>query len=289
MTSPPVLNSVDMDKLLLPLLERLEKKDFTLPLLPKVASQLLVLTNDAKVTVGQLTRLIQQDPILAARLLKTANSAACGAYRQIESMQQAVAWLGLNFVAGIGFALSFQSNVFNDRGYELEVRALWTHSLTTGFYAKVLAEKIGQNQEMAFLCGLLHSVGKFFVVHTVNEYHPTSVPGLPWANLLTLIDQSYVEIGRQLADEWNFPVPVKEAIKFHQRPFYHLATSPTNGAAITCLARYLATAHLDSEAISIEALQALPVVLALKIPYEVLKGILEIKDVIQSQIDALLV
>lgn len=278
-----------MDKLLLPLLERLEKKDFTLPLLPKVASQLLVLTNDAKVTPGQLTRLIQQDPILAAGLLKAANSAACGAYRQIESMQQAVAWLGLNFVAGIGFAMAFQSNVFNDRGYELEVRRLWTHSLTTGFYAKVLAEKIGQNEEMAFLCGLLHSIGKFFVVHTVNEYHPTSVPRLPWANLLTLIDQSYVEVGRQLADEWNFPVPVKDAIKFHQRPFYPVATSSTNGAAITSLARCLATAHLDSEPMSIEALQALPVVLALKIPDEVLKGILEIKDVIQSQIDALLV
>ena len=289
MTSPSLVDSPDMDELLFPILKRLENKDFNLPPLPQIAKQVLALTTDPEANTSQLTKLIQQDPVLIAKLLKAANSAGCGASRQIQSVEQAVAWLGLNFVGGTAFALSFQSRVFNDRGYEAEVKGLWAECIATGFYAKAVAGMIGQNQDSAFLCGLLHTIGKPFVVHTVNEYHPASASHLPWATILSLMDQSYVEVGRQLADEWNFPLAVKEAINLHQSHSYHLATSPTKGAPITCLARELASAHLNSLPITIETLRALPVVQALSVPDDVMDGMLQIKKVIQIQIDSLLI
>ena len=289
MTSTSAFDSVDMEELLFPILDRLEKKDFNLPPLPQIASQVLALTTDPEANTGQLTKLIQQDPVLTARLLKTANSAGCGASRQIESIEQAVAWLGLNFVSGTAFTLSFQSKVFNDRGYEAEVRGLWAHAIATGFYAKAVAGKIGQNQDAAFLCGLLHSIGKPFVVHTVNDYHPASAPPLPWSIILSIMDQSYVEVGRQLADEWNFPLAVKEAINLHQSHSYHLATSPTKGAPLTCLARELASAHLNSLPLTVETLRALPVVRALSIPDDLMDEMIQAKQVLQAQIDSLLI
>jgi HD-like signal output (HDOD) protein len=79
-----------MEELLFPILERLEKKDFNLPILPQIANQVLALITDPEANASQLTRLIQQDPLLTAKLLKTANSAGCGAVRQIESVAQAV-------------------------------------------------------------------------------------------------------------------------------------------------------------------------------------------------------
>ncbi len=289
MTSPPVCDSAEMEELLFPILERLEKKDFDLPPLPQIANQVLALTADPEANSSQLTKLIKKDPVLTAKLLKTANSAGCGASRQIESVEQAVAWLGLNSVAGSAFALSFQSNLFNDRGYEAEVRGLWTHAIATGFYAKALAGMIGQNQDIVFLCGLLHSIGKPFVVHTVNEYHTTSTSPLPWGTILSLMDESYVEVGRQLADEWNFPSPVKEAINLHQPHSYHLATDPAKGAALTCLSRNLVSYHVDSVVMSKERVLALPVTKALKIPHDVMDAVLDIKAVIQAQIDSLLI
>lgn len=289
MTSPSAVDFVDMEELLLPIIERLEKKDFNLPTLPQIANQVLALTTDPEANTNELITLIQQDPILTAKIFKTANSAGCGPHRQIESLQQAVTWLGLNSVAGMAFALSFQSSVFNDRGYKSEVKGLWAHAIATGFYAKVVAGMIGQNQDTAFLCGLLHGIGKPFVVHTVNEYYAASASPLPWAIILSIMDQSYVEVGRQLANEWNFPPPVKEAINLHQPHSYHLATSPTKGAPITCLARELASAHLNALPISVETLRALPVVRALSIPDDVLDGMLQTKKVIQAQIDSLLI
>jgi putative nucleotidyltransferase with HDIG domain len=192
-------------------------------------------------------------------------------------------------VAGTAFALSFQSSVFNDRGYEAEVRGLWAHAIATAFYAKAVAGTIGHNQDAVFLCGLLHSIGKPFVVHTVNDYHPASASPLPWSTILSLMDQSYVEVGRQLADEWNFPPSVKEAINLHQPHSYHLATSPTKGAPITCLARELASVHSNSLPISTERLRTLPVVRALNIADDVMDGISQSKQDIQVQIDSLLI
>lgn len=204
-------------------------------------------------------------------------------------MPQAIAWLGLDSVAGIVLALSVQTGVFNDRGYEREVRELWAHAIATAFYAKFLAGKIGKNPDTAFLCGLLHSLGKLFVVHTVNQSLPSGAPPLSWSAMITLMEQSYIEVGRQMADQWNFPVPVKETINLHQHYSYHLATDPSKGAAFTCLARHLATYHLDSVAISDDMLRVLPVTTALQISPDAMTGILEIKPKIQSQIDALLI
>jgi len=109
MTSSLVCDSAEMEELLFPILEILEKKDFDLPPLPQIANQVLALTTDPEANSSQLTKLITKDPVLTAKMLKTANSAGCGASRQIERVEQAVAWLGLNSVAGSAFALSFQS------------------------------------------------------------------------------------------------------------------------------------------------------------------------------------
>ena len=289
LTPPLVFESTDMQELLLPILEMLEQNTLDLPPLSEIAKKVLVFVNDPKATAAQLHALIEQDPVLTARIFKMTNSAAYGTHREIESLAEAIAWLGLNSVAMLAFALSVQSGVFYDRGYEREVRALWAHAIATAFYAKFLAQQIGKDQDGAFLCGLLHSLGKLCVVHTVNQSRSPSAPPIPWSVMLTIMEQSYIEVGRKLGEAWSFPSSVKEAIILHQHFSYHLATHPSHGAAITCLAKHIATNHLDAVEMTEEELRALPVAAALQIPPDVMDEILGIKPVIQSHIESLLV
>ncbi len=287
--APPLsLESPEMIELVLPLLEILEKGDLDLPPLSEIAKKVLVFTTDPKATIKQLTALIEQDPALTAKIFKLTNSAAFATHREIESLSQAIAWLGLNSVAGLAFALAVQDGVFNDHGYEREVRGLWAHAIATAFYAKTLAGMIGENGDIAFLCGLLHGIGKLFVVHTVNRCRPETVEPLPWSAMDILMEQSYVEVGRQLGDAWHFPLAVKESINLHQHYSYHLATHPSKGAPLTCLAKHVATYHLGSLVMSEQILRALPVTADLHIPEDAMDEILAMKSVIQSQIDSLL-
>ncbi len=284
--------SVDHDKsvemLLEVLVEKLAKQELDLPALPQVANQVLALTSDPQADASKLTALIEQDPILTAKLFQTSNSVVQGSTRQIESLQQAIAWLGLNSVAGTAFTLSVQSGVFKVHGYQREVKALWVHMLTTAFYAKSLAGLIGCNPDTAFLSGLLHAIGKPLIVHTVNQYQKDSTPPLPWTAMTLLIKEAHVEVGRQLAEAWGFPDSVKEAITLHEDHAYHLATSPTKSAAITCLANHFAAHFLDPEALSEDQLRALPVVEALKVPDDVMEALLENYATIQAQADGML-
>lgn len=277
-----------LEDLLLAIVDKLARKEFDLPPLPQVASRVLALTTDPDADGSQLTSLIQQDPVLTAKIFQASNSAASGASRKIESLSQAVSWLGLNTIAGSAYALSMQAGVFDVRGYEQEVKGLWTHALATGFYGKAIAGHIGQNPDTAFLCGLLHDIGKPFVVHTVNQQQKNASTRIPWSVMLTLFKDSSKEVGRQLALEWEFPDPVKEAIHLYPDHAYHRASSPTNSTVITNLAHHLASQFVDPQAISDDRLRALPVLQALQLPDETTDALLCLQKTIRAQVDSML-
>ncbi len=282
------IDQESFDKLLLAVVDKLTRQEFDLPTLPQVASRVLALTTDPEADASQLTSLIQQDPVLTAKIFQTSNSAGSGANRKIESLPQAVAWLGFNTVAGTAYALSVQAGVFDVRGYEQEVKGLWTHALATGFYGKSIAGHIGENPDTAFLCGLLHDIGKPFVVHTVNQHQQNASTRIPWTTMLTLFKDSSKEVGRQLAMEWEFPDPVKEDIHLYADHSYYRATTPTNSTVITNLAHHLATHFVDPSAISEDALRALLVVPVLQLSDEAMDALLDLHDVVRAQVDTML-
>ena len=288
MISTPAHNQQAVDDLLLPILEHLEKGDLDVPVLPHVASQILSLTSDRDADSSKLTALLHQDQVLASRIFKIANSPAHYSRYPIESLQQAVSWLGLNCLSQTAFAVSIQSGIFNVHGYEQDVKSLWGHALATALYGKNIAERIGVNPDTAFLCGLLHAIGKPFVIHTVNQYRQDSDAPVPWSVMVEVIKGSYVEVGRRMGEDWGLPAPVKEAIVLHEDCAYHLSTCPTKGAVVTCLANHLATFLLNPSSTEESALLSLPVVSHLHVSQEDMAALLGMKDSIWTKVEPLL-
>ena len=150
---------------------QLEQGALDLPLLPVVANQVLLLSGDPNADSSKLSALIQQDQALAGQILRIANSAAYAPRSPIVSLQQAIAWLGMNMLASLAFSVSVQSGVFKVKGYEKEVRALWHQALATGLYGKEIARRNRHNVENAFLCGILHTIGKPLLIHLILQAH----------------------------------------------------------------------------------------------------------------------
>lgn len=282
-----ITNQEIEEDLLLPILEKLEKREYTLPPLPQIASKVLALAQDPDTDAGQLASLIQKDPILTSNIFQAVNSPLYSSMREIHSVQQAIAWLGLNQTAAIALNFAMQG-VLHVRGYEREVRELWEHAVTTGLYAKAIAGQIGENQETSFLCGLLHAIGKPFIVHTVNHGRYQNDPPLPWSIMIALMNQSYVEVGRHLAEAWHFPHVVRDTIMLHRDHTFHLDQSSTKSAAITCLANHL-TSQIVASSIDEKALQALPVTKFLSsFPID-LTNLLAMKETIRPQVYRMLI
>ncbi|GJL55705.1 MAG: hypothetical protein NPIRA02_28370 [Nitrospirales bacterium] len=259
-----------------------------LPLLPKVANQVLTISGDPNADVGKLSSLIQQDQALAGQILRIANSPAYLPRSPIVSLQQAIAWLGLNMLSGIAFSISVQSGVFNMKGYEKPVKDLWRHALTSGLFGKEIARKIRHNVENAFLCGLLHAIGKPVVLHTLIGMKKLHNAPLPWTVIEQLMQDYHVQMGTAIAQSWKLPEPVCEAILLYQDHTYTQATSPTKGAIITCLADHMATFHLDPDLISEDTLRSLPVVQDLNFYPEDMNALLALKDTIHATVECMI-
>jgi len=221
------------------LVERIDKDRIDLPVLPQVAGKVVALANDPSADAARLSALIHQDQALAAHVLRIANSPAYMPRTPIASLQHAVAMLGVNQLSEIAVTVSLKSGAVKIPGHDADIRQLWRHALASGAYAKEVARTRRYNVESAYLCGLLHAVGKPVVLKTVTiiaaELH---IPLEP-SSVASLLDGYHSRVGSLIATEWALPPQVAEAITYYEA--YEQASSHRQEAMMTCLADRLAT------------------------------------------------
>ncbi|UVT17366.1 MAG: HDOD domain-containing protein [Nitrospira sp.] len=256
---PPDLQSAPapLEKLEQLLNQKVEKGEVELPLLPQVASQVMALTSDPSADAAKLSSLIHQDQALAAHVLRIANSPAYMPRSPVVSLQHAVAMLGINLLSEIAFTASLKTGAFQVPGYEDDVKRLWRHSLGSGAFAKEVARIRRVNVESAYLCGLLHGIGKPVVLRTVTTLARDQKITLDGSALRMLIDGYHTRVGHLIAEKWNLPKPVMEAIQ-HYSDYDH-ATAFKQDCMLTCVADRLASNLLAPEDMPDETLREHPV------------------------------
>ena len=221
------------------LVERIDKDRIDLPVLPQVAGKVMALANDPAADAARLSALIHQDQALAAHVLRIANSPAYMPRTPIASLQHAVAMLGVNQLSEIAVAISLKSGTVKIPGHEADVRQLWRHALASGAYAKEIARMRRYNVESAYLCGLLHAVGKPVVLKTVTSIAGEMHIPLDSSAIIAFLDGYHSRVGSLIATEWALPPQVADAITYYG--LYEQAPSHRQEAMMTCLADRLAT------------------------------------------------
>lgn len=227
------------------LIERITNGEIELPLLPQVASQVMALSSDPTVDAARLSALIHQDQALAAHVLRIANSPAYMPRTPIVSLQHAVAMLGISQLSEIAFTVSLQKGSIRVPGFEAEIAMLWKHALASGAYAKEIARLKKVNVESAYLCGLLHAIGKPVVLKTATGIAAIKRMALDRDSLLTLLDGHHMQVGAMVAEKWALPKQVAHAITFS--PCHEQTPAFRQEVMITCLADRLATHLLTPE------------------------------------------
>ena len=239
------------------LVQKLEHGELELPLLPQVASQVMALTSDPAADAAKLSSLIHQDQALAAHVLRIANSPAYMPRSPVVSLQHAVAMLGINLLSEIAFTASLKAGAFQVPGLEDEVKQLWRHSLASGAFAKEVARTRRVNVESAFLCGLLHAIGKPVVLRTTSAIAQKQNIPADKPMLRQLMNGYHSRVGCLIADKWGLPKQVTEAIQYYGD--YDHATSFRQECLLTCVADRLATHLLTPDDMPEDTLRDHPV------------------------------
>ena len=191
-----------------------------LPTPSHVVLRLLELTHREDVSVDEVADALAQDPGLAAKVLRFANSPMAGIPREVTSLQRAVALIGVRGVkmAALSFTVLRPTGAEVCPGFNQEQFAL--QSLGCGVAARILASFVQRVQpEEAFLAGLLSQIGRAVLAIGIPEDYakvlaeaqhvPRDLPPLE----TRVLGDAYPAIGAELLRSWQIPEPLCEAIE----------------------------------------------------------------------------
>src|SRR5262245_27572449 len=136
-----------------------------LPAMPEIASAVMAALESPNASLRTLRKIIERDPAMVARLLKVANSALYGFSRKVETLDHAIALLGLRTVKNLVLSLSMRE-VFKRFG--LMEKMLFEHGSLCGPVVVRLVQDLAVEvpAEEVFVAGLLHDIGKIALVNS---------------------------------------------------------------------------------------------------------------------------
>jgi len=184
-----------------------------LPSFPDVAMRVRRALGDDKTTVEQIVRIVGSEPALAARLLKMANSAALNrSGKQVTDLRTAIARMGYNMVrsAAISFAMAQIRASAGLKGLEKPLHELWRTSTYVAAFCYVLAKNHSRrNPDEAFLAGLLHGVGRLYILTRTPQF--PQLLGDPESLADTMRDW-HSEVAKAILENWDMSEELIQAV-----------------------------------------------------------------------------
>ena len=206
--------------------------------LPGIATEIMGLTESDRSSMKEISKIIEKDMTIAAKILKIANSPLYGYQRKIDKIKKTLVILGIKEVYNIVVGISVYSTFVNlKNNSDFNRDEFWDHSAGVGRIAKVFADGLGLKFDGAeFLAGLVHDVGKLILDQYFQREFSQILSFMQEKDVTfeeaesELFDINHAEIGSMLMERWNVPENVTYSVRYHHAP--ELAK---NYREITCI------------------------------------------------------
>ena len=200
-------------------------KDFDIPSIPLVLIKIIQTLVEDSASAQELEQLIRHDPALSARILKLANSAFYFFRNEVKTISHAIALLGINVVTSLAIGINiFDSFTKGTKAESALISKLWMHSFGVGVLAKEVWTRRSSKREgeFAFLCGLLHDLGKVVLFRMYPAHYSSIFAGeesakdepISWYEI-EAFGADHAVIGETLAKRWGFPPELAFVIGKH--------------------------------------------------------------------------
>lgn len=201
--------------------KRLANDKLVVPPMPVAALKCLQILKEPDYNTKKLVAVLEQDPPLAARVIKIASSAAMAGTMSVKTIEQAVTRVGGQRVRSMLLEASAYK-VFESRDPRIAAafKSTWEHSLAVAMLSRDLAAFAAKDADAdcAYLCGLLHDVGKpvLGILLLEAEKQLVRTAGQPWLDAegwLAAVNKGHRPIGVAVAEKWKLPEEVVQGIK----------------------------------------------------------------------------
>ncbi|MBW2350219.1 MAG: HDOD domain-containing protein, partial [Deltaproteobacteria bacterium] len=196
-----------------------------LPSMPHTLNSVLGGLDSLSSSAQTMEKIIRDDPILTAKMLRIANSPYYGLKQEVSSIASAVVILGFEEVRSIAIGLSLAGIFSHDLGFdEFDTKSIWLHSVGVAKVSKMLAEDIsGLEADELFTAGMIHDLGRFLLcLYFSSELK--EILELRQQKELSLSDAeeqyglTHSEVGAYLAKRWNLSEMLIDVVRYHHCP-----------------------------------------------------------------------
>ena len=223
----------------------------SIPTPSPLALRLLSAASDENVDIDDIITMIESDPGITARLLGMCRRSSTGLGDSITTVDRAVVMLGLDALRAMllsvdihEFMRSNRNNGLDDSDQtdpaqraSIDRAGLWTHGLAVACASEHIVRTHAHlfkdvKPDEAFVCGLLHDVGKI----ALDLVLPRSLAKA--VNLAdrrceslaamekTIIGLDHTLAGKHLAERWELPEVIRDVIWLHGRPAQAIPNLP---------------------------------------------------------------
>ncbi len=206
---------VDEQEVKIRLLRVFRAPEYSPPVLPAVALEILQLSQRPNVSFREVANVLEKDGLLTAQVLKIAQSPLFAGRQDVTSIQQAMVRLGLRTVRDLVIQVALNAKVFRCSAYQGSMDRLRRHATAVAHLARIISKYTTFDSEYAFLCGLLHDVGIAAALIALAEDghpHPPSID-----EVASAVVAVHEEAAGLVAAQWGLPPDVQLVLKVHHR------------------------------------------------------------------------
>jgi putative nucleotidyltransferase with HDIG domain len=192
--------------------------------LPQVAFRVMEVARDPNAGAADLKAVLEGDPALSSRVLRTINSAAYSLRSTITNLQQAIGYLGFSQIRNLAMTASVAKVFREDKVVgSYGRRQLWRHLVSVGICARLVALRLKHMDfEDCFLAGLLHDLGIVLEDQHLHEPFCYLMQTMAEGVAFTEAERAYLGfdhamLGARMAEKWSFPATIQGAIRCHHR------------------------------------------------------------------------
>lgn len=194
-----------------------------LPHLPEVVMELDRVTRGEGRAAHEIAAVVSKDPVIAGKVLRLANSAFYARKGPVSSLEHALRLVGMSDFRTMVIASGASAAVGDVSGMDL--RSYWTHGALAGYMSAAITDQGGgRDSGMAFIAGLLHSIGSV-LIHMVLPKQAREIDGrstsLDFLNRATVEQEvlgfDHAQVGGELLRRWRLPDSVVTAVTHYPR------------------------------------------------------------------------
>lgn len=231
----------------------LRKLDIDIPSQPQALLQLSLLLAEDDINLQAAAALVESDMALAAAVMKAVNSSLYGLKGRVQSVQQAITYLGMREVAAITFEMGLRA-AFPPAP---ELDPIWLRAAWRGQVMARLAQRLSLDAWAAHSAGLFEECGKAVLFRHAPEHYRAMLRAAPDDAALVELERtgfgvSHDALGSALCESWGLGLAAVSSVRHHvqAQATRELPPPPAKRGicALSVLAHLVETAADDAEA-----------------------------------------